>query len=163
MYLDSSVIVASIFVGSPHSEAADEFLQHLIIHGSTVYFSELVRFEYAQAIRNLATRRNLLPAAQREQFNLDRWEGDLFVRTHWLSYADAKLNMLIDQFAGSYEGPFQRDLWNRILSLMAYYDLKSYDAVHLATAQHHGIAHFATCDRHFAAINGLSLFLVRDS
>lgn len=163
MFLDSSVIVASIFVGSPHWEAADGFVKQLHTHGSAVYFSTLVRFEYAQAIRNLAVRRSLLPGNTREQFGLDRWEFDLFVRARWFAFGDAKFTALIETFAMAYEMPFERELRERILSLMAYYDLKSYDAVHLATLQHYGIPHFATCDRHFSAIDGLGLFLVRDS
>ena len=163
VFLDSSLIAAKVFPGSAHSVAASTFFDHLFASDSTAYVSELVKFEYGQVLRNLAVHRNRLPSHVREQFGLDRWNDDLFVRARWLAHGDAGLKALIDQFAVFYEVPVRREFWDRMLSMMTYYDLKSYDAVHLATIQHYGIPHFATCDRHFAAVDGLSLFLMRDS
>jgi predicted nucleic acid-binding protein len=106
---------------------------------------------------------NRLSADVREQYGLDHWHDDLFVHARWLAHGDAQLQAFINRFAIVYDLPSQQERLDRVLSLMAYYNLKSYDAVHLATMQYYGIAHFATCDRHFSAIDGLSLFLVRDS
>ncbi len=45
---------------------------------------------------------------------------------------------------------------------MAYYNLRSYDALHLATAQSLQIHDIATCDHHFTDIDGINTILVRD-
>ncbi len=55
-YVDTSVVVAAIFPMVPHGAASAAFCDGLADQETTVYFSQVLRLEPSQAIRNLATR-----------------------------------------------------------------------------------------------------------
>jgi len=66
------------------------------------------------------------------------------------------------QFEEAFELPLQGATWARAVEVMERYDLKSYDAIHIATAQERGLLDCATMDRDFEAIHALTLWLARD-
>src|SRR5215210_1816025 len=85
VYLDTSVVVAAIIAGTPHSAASSAFCLSLAEQGSRVYFSQLLRLEYGEAIRRLV-RRDQLPEDLRLRYDLARWDADVAVRRRWMRF-----------------------------------------------------------------------------
>jgi predicted nucleic acid-binding protein len=128
-----------------------------------VYVSQLLRPEVAQALRNLAARNpRWFPPDLRRQFALDRWASSPAVRRRWLAFGLDQLEVLLALFREPIEVPVSRVVWERSIRLMADFNLKSYDAVHVATAREHRLRHFVTADREFRSVRSLRLWLTRD-
>ena len=73
------------------------------------------------------------------------------------------LESLLDSFNDVAEIPVLPSLWNAAIPIMIEQDLQSYDALHVATARSVEIADFATTDRQYARVEGLTVHLARDS
>lgn len=87
VYLDTSIVLAALLPGLAHSGPGLQFCDQLARQGSTVYFSQLLRLEIAQALRNVATRMPAqLSAHLRQQFRLDHWSIREDVRRGWMTY-----------------------------------------------------------------------------
>jgi predicted nucleic acid-binding protein len=128
-----------------------------------VYFSHLVRLEIAEALKNLAVRRPpQLPAPIRQQYVLDRWTSDAAIRRRWLRFGFSQLEILLTKFQAVVEVPLSLTACARTQRLMADYGMRSYDALHAATARELRLRHFVTTDRGFIAVKALHLWLVRD-
>ena len=161
IYLDTSVVVAATIVSSPLSAAGNAFCAALEIHRSRIYFSQVLRLEFSQAVRNLATRRAQLPDEVRRQHQLDHWDTSDAVRHHWMQFGIAQLEGILNSFE-VIELPFETEIWERSVEIMALNQLKSLDAVHVATARAYGLRHFATLDDDFNRIVDLRVWLIRD-
>ncbi len=72
------------------------------------------------------------------------------------------LERLLNQFAVFVEAPIRAEAWPLSLEYMASHGLRSYDALHIATARYFGVGDLASCDRHFINIEGLNVTIVRD-
>jgi predicted nucleic acid-binding protein len=121
--------------------------------------------EVAQALRNLATRRPpQLPEALHQQYRLDQWTRDGEVRDQWLLFGATQLEVFLDQFRETAELPLRlrRQTLSHCHTLMVRYDLKSYDAYHLVTANEYGLNDFATADREFAGVTMPRVWFTRD-
>lgn len=161
VFLDTSVVVAAIFPGTPHADASRRFTAAVAATKGRVYFSVVLRLEFAQALRKLVTRRQL-PAAFREQYQLGEWERNVLVRQRWYAEGARRLDAFFAQFAESFEIPLWPPLWQRSFELMALYGLAALDAVQVATADRIAVLHFATGDEHFRRVDLLTIHLVHD-
>ncbi len=161
IYLDTSTVVAAIVQGSTHSTASAAFCAALIEHGSRVYFSQLLRLELAEAIRRLATKQSL-PVDLRNDFHLDTWGTNLFVRQRWMDFGIRQFDDLLDRFAETFELPIRPRTWRSSLSAMVDSQLRAYDAIHVATAREYRIRHLATADRDYRNVSDLRIWLTQD-
>jgi len=161
VYLDTSVIVAATIIGSPLSTASGTFCTSLEDHGTRIYFSQVLRIEFSQAIRNLATRRTQLPEEVRREHGLDDWERNDVIRQRWMRFGISQLETFLDGFE-VIELPFVTGIWEQSIEIMALDQLKSLDAIHIATARAYGLRHFATLDNDFNRVSDLRVWLIRD-
>jgi predicted nucleic acid-binding protein len=73
-----------------------------------------------------------------------------------------RFDAFLGQFGEWFEIDCEHRIWRRSLELMAVHQLRSIDAIHVATAQEVGVLDFATSDDHFRRVAGLNLWLMRD-
>lgn len=162
VYLDTSIIIATMLPGLPNALASETFCTQLVRHGSHIYFSQILRLELSQAIRNLASRRGQLPLAIQREYQLDQWESNVAVRHHWMGAGKQKFDAFLASFSEAIELPFETEIWERSVEIIARNQLKSLDAVHIATARAYGLRHVATLDDDFNRIADLRVWLIRD-
>lgn len=165
LYVDSGILIGAVIAGSHHSAAASEFCERVAFNGSRIFFSQIARYELAHLAWCLASPqdRRQLPGDIVQQYSLEHWETNLLVRQRWFDAVNRKVDELLSQFQAVFEIPIRAHHWDRALNLMAYYNLRSYDALHVATAQMLDLRDFATCDRHFESVDDLVVILVRDT
>jgi predicted nucleic acid-binding protein len=163
IYLDTSIVVATIITDIPHSQASTMFFMELSRRGRRIAFSQVLRLELSQAIRNLASRPGQLPLAIQQQYRLAEWESSLAVRQQWMNVGMSRFSAFLAQFDGAYEVPLTTEIWEQSVALMARYSLRSLDAVPVATARAYALRHFATLDDHFNRVANLRVWLIRDS
>lgn len=161
-YVDTSVAVAAIVPGIPHSAASAAFCDGLAAQHSSVYFSQIVRLELSQAVRNLATRPGQVPFDMWSNFPLAQWGASPLVRQRWLEFGSRQFESLIRRFALAVEIPFDVSIWHDSVGVMAAYGLRSLDAIHVATARRQGLRHLATLDDDFRRVRDLDVWLLRD-
>jgi predicted nucleic acid-binding protein len=117
-------------------------------------------------LRNLARprspKRRELPDALWNQYGLDQWATSEAVRNGWLQLGCRQMQAFLDQFVEVLELLLWGTTWTRALAIMRQYDLKSYDALHVATALESGLQDFASADREFDVGLPLTLWLARD-
>jgi predicted nucleic acid-binding protein len=144
-----------------------QFTEQLSAANSQVVFSELTRLEFANAVAEVArsSRRRLeLPGDMVKEYGLDRWSSDPGIRSHWLKFGHEELEALLNSFYAVVEVPIDDLVLANAVDMMADHDLRSYDALHIATARLQSIRHVASCDGAFINAAPLTeLVLVRDS
>jgi predicted nucleic acid-binding protein len=158
-YLDTSVVVAAIIDGHVHQPRSVAFCARLIAAGSDVNTSEILRLELSQALAQLPHDPGLSTDLRRA-YRLRRWATSVEVRQRWLTAGVRRVSGLMSQFAHVTEVPFDRTIWEVSLGIMAQLQLRSHDAIHVATARGIGVRDFATLDGHFRRVPDLRLWLV---
>jgi predicted nucleic acid-binding protein len=73
-----------------------------------------------------------------------------------------QLESLLRQFGAALAIPLQRSTWTASLDVMAR-QLRSHDAVHVATARAVGVRDFVTVDDHPRRVPDLRVWLMRDA
>ncbi len=162
VYRDTSLVIATIVPGLPHARASDAFCTQLAHQGSRIGFSQILRLELSRAIRNLASRRGQLPLNTQQSYRLDEWDTNVAVRQRWMTAGRQKFEAFLDRFDGVAELPFHTAIWEQSVAIMALRQLRSLDAVHVATAHAYGLRHFATLDDDFNRVQNLHIWLIRD-
>lgn len=160
VYLDSSVFVAAIIGGDPHSAACTRYCADLAAHNATVCFSELARLEIAHVIRRLATT-NAAPQDLYRHYRLSRFNTNRMIRQRWMQFGMGEFDALLRTFFVAYEAPYQSAIWRQSIQLMALHNLRSYDAAHIATALALGVADFTSVDGDYARVSGLHIHVIR--
>lgn len=84
------------------------------------------------------------------------------VRQQWMSAGMQKFESFLNRFDEVAEFPFHGEIWEQSVEIMARHQLKSLDAVHVATARAYGLRHFATLDDDFNHVQDLRVWLIRD-
>lgn len=165
IYLDSSIFIGAAIPGSNHSVAAGAFCQRLAAEGATVVYSSIMRYEYAHIAQTLARpdSRRRIPTDIVSDFDLGDWDDDIVVRRRWMEATRENLERLLSQFAFAVEVPVRSEIWNDALDLMIEFQLRSYDALHVASARWYNVNDIAASDRHFADVTGFNVTIVRDS
>lgn len=158
--MDSSVIVAAIIGGDPHSLACASYCADLAANNSAIYFSELVRLEVAHVIRRLATT-NAAPPHLHQHYRLGRFSANRAVRQQWIDFGMEEFDTLLRTFSIVYEVPYQRAIWQHAVQLMALHNLRSYDAAHVATALAADVADFASVDSDYVRVSALRIHIIR--
>jgi predicted nucleic acid-binding protein len=162
VFLDSGVVIAAIIPGSQFWLGCDAFCADLIARDCRVYFSQILRLELTEAIRKLATIPGRAPENLYARFRLGDWERDRSVRRDWLRFGVWQFEALLRRFAVVNELPFRHSIWLRSVEIMADRQLRSHDAIHLATAYEYRLPCFATTDDEFLKIADLDIRLIRD-
>ena len=159
VYLDTSVVVPALFHGHVHFAACRAFVARLVNDRSHVHFSQILWLELSQVLTHLPHDPGLALDLRRA-YRLDRWERNVAVRERWLATGLQWFNDLIARFDRVTEAPFSRAIWEASLDIMAQHQLRSHDAIHVATARAVGIRDFATLDGHFRRVPDLHLWLI---
>lgn len=162
VYLDTSVVAATVIAGSPHHLAARAFCDEIVRSELNVYISQFLSLELLQAIRTIATDPAALPEITRRCHRLERWGVDLDVREAWMDYGVREYDALCQSFVNFFEIPMRSEDWRNSIALMCQYHLKSYDACHAATALALGVHDLATIDAHFTRVSELTVHLIRN-
>jgi predicted nucleic acid-binding protein len=150
--------------GLAHSTPSREFCERLAARRGRVYFSQLLRLELVETLKNLVVRRPAqLPTSVRRQHRLDDWEADARVRRRWMTFGVNQFRAFLRQFEDAIELPLDEETWERSIEIMIRHKIRSYDAMHVATARAHGLRHLATVDRWFSGIRSPRIWLTRDS
>ncbi len=164
LYLDTSVIVATISSGDPFNGQCTAYCTALARNNSTIYFSQLLRLEYAQFIRKVATdSQYAIPQNLFQQYQLRDFGKNLMVRHNWMNFMTGQFDTLLATFYSVRELPLRPLILRQSNSLMSFHSIESYDAAHVATALQEGIHDLATTDEKFAArvTSGLRVHLIR--
>ncbi len=161
VYLDTAFVVNALFGHESGESASARGLAELVSSGGTAYFSEILRVEYFQALRRLATR-GRVSTSTLDSFSLQRW-NEAEVRRRWLRLGHKELDRFISHLPESVEIPLNRQIIEESVDLMATYALGSLDAVHLATALHYQIPFVWTCDDHFERVDDPFVEIIRDA
>lgn len=162
VYLDTSVVVPAVVAGLEYAEVCVDFCAALVRQGTRVYFSQLLRVEYAQTILKLGQkRRHQLPVELRKQYGLDQWASNAMVRQQWMALGVLQLETFLATFTEVFELPFRQQIWERSVSIMAFDQLDSHDAIHVATALEYGLRDFATTDADFQELVAPTVHLIR--
>ena len=74
-----------------------------------------------------------------------------------------RVEELLSEFNQVFEAPHDLSIWALSVEIMCRYQIKSYDATHVATAMRLGIADFASVDGDFAKVDMLNVSLIRDA
>lgn len=163
VYLDTSIVVAAIALGSDHSIPSTTFCNDLAAAGTRVFFSQVLRLELSQAMLKLATRSRGVSPETRRNYRLDAWGTDRAVRERWIRSRIQLFETLLDRFASWQEIPFEPQLWQTSLDVMIASGLQSLDAIHVATAQRLGVGQIATADDHFRRVSDeFAILLIQD-
>lgn len=166
VYVDTGFVAAAMMQGVLHHHAAREFCKSLVDSSSHVAFSNLLRVEFLQALVAIGNDPSQLPGRVRRRYKLHRWGNADAIRLRWLENGMSLLDELFDQFAQASEVAIEPAIVDRAVLSMALHKLRSYDAIHVATAEALGIRDIATCDSDFLRVdgeNGLRIHLIRDA
>jgi len=162
VYLDTSLIVDVLITGAPNWHVSNAFITRLVTENSRVYVSQIAYPEISEAIRKLATKRQV-PEDLRQQYRLHRWGIDADVRHEWMNFGLRQFALFRLKFAEIFEVPFREPLWYQSVDLMAQYGLKGHDAIHVATALNEGVQLLATNDSDFRRVDTLlDVLIVRE-
>ena len=89
------------------------------------------------------------------------FNSDAAIRQQWMEFGIGELNVLLRTFAIVYELPYRVLIGRQAIQLMSRYNLKSYDATHVATALRAGIHDFATVDSDYVRVTELTVHVIR--
>jgi len=156
LYVDTNVYLAHVVTAHPQHERASALFEHLARPSlTTLYLSSVLWTGFARAVGHPQIVR-LLPASTKQQFGLHRW-GVFRVQRDYRRYMLARFEDLLGAF-GWREIPFTRPVRLQALEYLDRYYLDSNDAIHLASAAALGIRDFASFDKAFRPVDGLSLW-----
>ena len=113
IFLDTSIVVAAMFLGTPDAEACARLCRDLVAAQSHVYFAQVLRLDLARALRRLATKADKLPASVRDEYQLALWGTNPLVRQRWLARGARRFDDFLRQFVEAVEVPLTTDLWRR--------------------------------------------------
>lgn len=119
IYFDTSIVVATIITGLPHSEASETFCADLSRRGKRIAFSQILRVELSQAIRNLASRPGQLPLMTQQHYRLNEWESNMTVRQQWMTEGARRFAAFLARFDEVFEFPLTTEIWEQSVALMA--------------------------------------------
>ena len=153
--LDTSFVVAALVAGENEHDECLSFSEKLLTAGTVVLYSSILRAEYLNAWRTLI-HKGYLPSEPSPQIRMEMGSlpGD---RRHWLRIADRLLYQFLSNFYRR-EVRLNRRVMNSIVDLMGKYNLKSYDAIHLASAADVGCRELVSFDDHFRRVDGIGLW-----
>ena len=155
------MVVAGILEGSLFYDVAKDFRRALAENDCAVVFSQLLRVELLQAVRQTGTVDGALPGKIRRAYRLQHWGLEFDVRRRWLQHGIDEFDALLPEFREVIEIPITRATWVHSAELMARYQIDSYDALHAATAIKYGVADYATLDADFSRVSELTPWLLR--
>jgi predicted nucleic acid-binding protein len=163
IFLDTSVVIAGIYPGTPDATACRAFCERLADAGSYVYFSQVLRLDLARTMRRLATKADKLAEDDQVRYRLDQWGTNPLIRQRWLTNGLRRFHAFLDQFEEAVEIPLTTADWRQSLELMVVEALDASDAMHLAVARSLDIHEFATTDRDFRRITHPRIHLIREA
>jgi predicted nucleic acid-binding protein len=156
LYLDTNFILDYLVDTRPRHARVARFLQRVEMQDSTtLYLSSLSELEFLHVIRSEEFRQGLAPDWQR-QYKLGQWEQP-GVREAYCTGFLKLLQEFLDSFTWA-EVALTAAVRTRAVREALTYNLDSHDAVHLASAYGAEVFDFASFDRGFRRVDGLSLW-----
>jgi predicted nucleic acid-binding protein len=156
LYVDTNVYLAHLVATHPqHAQAQALFLRLATAGLTTLYLSPLVWTEFLAAVCHRDVLR-LLPAPVKQQLNLQQWSV-FRVQRGYRRHMLAQLEELLEAFAWV-EVPLTPEVRVQALQYLDTYYLDPNDAIYLASATVVGVHDFASFDRAFRPVAGLSLW-----
>ncbi|MCS6862151.1 MAG: type II toxin-antitoxin system VapC family toxin [Abditibacteriales bacterium] len=153
--LETSFVVSLTNPADPFHAACVQFVADLEAAGATVVYSILLRPELGDAVLKVELRAKFGRRWSQELGRHPALAGAFHAEQRTAD--EAFLNHL-PRFTGYLDVPLLPDILTLALALIQQHSLRSYDAVHLATAQYLSIPHLATFDHHFDPIDGFTLW-----
>jgi len=153
--LDSSFVVATLVAGEKYHEACLDFATRLLSARSTIVHSSVLKVEYLNVWRKLI-QRGLLPPEPSGQLQLKL--GIPEERPHWFRVAEMLLMRFLAQFPRREVRVNQRVL-KSMVRLMGTYNLRSLDAVQIASAFDVQCRDIASLDEDFRRVDEIRLWL----
>jgi predicted nucleic acid-binding protein len=156
LYVDTNVYLAYLVTPHPQHARARALFTHLAQHNrTTLYLSSVIWTELVNAVCHPQTLR-ILPADTKQQLGLQRWSV-FRVQRDYRRHMLAGLAQLLAVFDWA-EVPFTREVRIEALAYLDRYYLDSNDAIHLASATTVEVSDFASFDKAFRPVDGLSLW-----
>lgn len=157
VFLDTSFVVDALIATQPQHGPCLAFLERLAEAGSTIYFNRLLEIELAETAFRLAL--------------IDRF-GRHWMRARSDGRARNRAGRLVDEARDAWGGtlaafPHVRievhEVASEVPALMRAYGLKSYDAVHAASALFAGVGTIVTLDVDFARLPVSTVTVITNS
>lgn len=104
---------------------------------------------------------NAVSSPLQQQYQLQHFNSNFIVRQQWMQFGMGELNALLRTFSIVYELPYRKAIWRHAIQLMSLYNLKSYDAAHVATALRAGVHDFASVDGDYVRVSELRIHIIR--
>ena len=168
VFLDTSILIGAVFAGTPDAAACLAFCNEIDANDSVPVISELAYVEFADTVakfgRSPARRAEIDPAIC-GQFDLEHWTNSDVVRHAWMEFGLDQLDSLLtSSFQSFVEVPLTGALITSARALMTQCNLRSNDAIHVASALQEGTTHLASVDGGMAnAVAVIGVILVRDT
>ncbi len=145
--LDTSFVVEALIPSQPAHEACEAFLNRLAQQPSTICFNNLLEMELAEVVFRIA----LIDRFGRNGWKTARRDGRARRRARRLM--EDALEAWEDVLAAfSYVRVGLEEVERAVPRLMSTFGLKSYDAVHAATAMYIDVEAIVALDSDFAAL-----------
>ncbi|MGD9890259.1 MAG: type II toxin-antitoxin system VapC family toxin [Dehalococcoidia bacterium] len=156
LYLDTDIAIAYLIDTEPHHDRCRHFIRRIAQDSRiTLLTSSLTWLEYTNVVMK-AGFRGRLPAGLQQRFQLSRWQ-ERTVRRQYLQSQLAAFEGLFDQFSW-YEISLTTAVRVDGLRLVSTFNLRPYDAVHVASARTLECMDFASFDEAFRRVDGLILW-----
>jgi predicted nucleic acid-binding protein len=152
---DSSFVVATLVAGERHHSACLEFATRLQSAGSLIVYSSILKVEYLNTWRKFIER-GLLPPEPSGQLQLNL--GVPGERPHWFRVAERLLTRFLAQFPRR-EVRVNRRVLKSMVSLMGTFNLRSLDAIQVASALDVHCRDIVSLDDDFKRVNEIRLWL----
>lgn len=152
IYVDATFAIAFLEQTDTYHAECQAFQQRLIVEGTVAAASELVHDEYAFHVLKATL---VAEGKKRGMHWLDVKRTQPAIMTAVISSLETKMTQL-DDFTISL--PLTSTVRVRALQLMRDFALLPTDAYHIATALDAGVTCFATLDRDFLAVDGITVY-----
>jgi predicted nucleic acid-binding protein len=160
VYPDTSILAGAIFPGSLYHRSATVYCDEVIDSDRPVVLSSITRVEYLQALVAIANDLGQLLGRVRRGYRLQHWSNDQVVRQRWLSHGLAEFDTFLHRFARVHFTHVSRIIVADAAGFMARFQIKSNDAIHVATAFQAGARTLATLDADFLRVTDPSILTI---
>jgi len=150
LYIDADFTMRALVKSEKHHQECLEFAERLRQKGTPIFSSVLLIPECLNTWEKFG-RKGATPLITAEQ-----WENELYR----IPFMDHGLNLIrgfLKQL-NYHQVRILKAIEDDIASQMAYHNIRSYDALHLATMRYLGLPHIACTNSHFLRVDNLEVW-----